>query len=201
MGHEGLLFFQFDPSGLIEEEHRYLDSFTPMSQLGVLGPGPTRAPPTLPASLTVHVAGGTPEEKGNVAIVKAAFASLDAKDRSRFLSSLAPDTTLDDLTMSQPFVGTGGAETWFTNWTTAVPEARTEITAIIGIGEFVLIESLVHGTLAGPWGRVSASNTPFTIHRGAVAQLKDKRLTRLSLFSNSQELARVLGQWPPRPPK
>jgi 4-amino-4-deoxy-L-arabinose transferase-like glycosyltransferase/ketosteroid isomerase-like protein len=201
MGHEGLLFFQFDASGLIEDERRYLDSFTPMAQLGVLGTGPTRALPTLPESLTVHVANGTSEEKANVAIVQATFAALDAKDRSRFLSSLAPDMALDDLTNPQPFVGRRGADTWFTTWTTAVPEARTEITAIVGIGEFVLAESIVHGTLAGTLGRVSAENKSFMIHRGAIAQLKDERLTRLSVFTNGQELARAVGQWPPRPAK
>jgi ketosteroid isomerase-like protein len=31
MGHEGLLFFRFDRAGVIEEEHRYLDSLTPMA--------------------------------------------------------------------------------------------------------------------------------------------------------------------------
>ena len=199
MGHEGLLFFQFDSSGLIEDERRYQDSFTPMAQLGALGAGPTRALPTLPESLTVHVLVGTSDEKENVAMVKATFASLDAKNRSLFLSSLAPDIALDDLTQSQPFVGTRGADTWFTTWTTAVPEARTEITSIIGIGEFVLVESIVHGTLAGTVGRVSAENKSFMIHRGAIAQFKDQRLTRLSIFSNSQELARAVGQWPPRP--
>jgi 4-amino-4-deoxy-L-arabinose transferase-like glycosyltransferase/ketosteroid isomerase-like protein len=197
MGHEGLLFFQFDSSGLIEEERRYLDSFTPMAQLGVLGAGATRALPTLPESLTVHVAKGTSKERENVAMVKATFASLDAQDRSQFLSSLAPDIALDDLTASKPFVGTHGAHTWFTTWTSAVPEARTEITTIVGVDDFVLVESVVHGTLAGTLGRVSAANRSFTIHRAAIAQVRDKRLTRLSIFSNGQQLARAVGQWPP----
>jgi len=42
MGHEGLLFYRFLPSGLIAEERRYMDTLTPMAQLGALGPGPAR---------------------------------------------------------------------------------------------------------------------------------------------------------------
>jgi ketosteroid isomerase-like protein len=197
MGHEGLLFYRFQPSGVIEEERRYLDSFTPMAQLGVLGPGPTRALPTLPDSLSVYVAQGTASEQENVAIVKTIFAALDAKDRSLFLSSCAEDAVLDDLTFPQPFVGRRGADTWFSAWTTAVPDARSAITSIVGIEEFVAIESVVQGMLGGALARVSASNARFAIHRAAIAQLKDKRLTRLSIFSNGQELARAVGQWPP----
>jgi 4-amino-4-deoxy-L-arabinose transferase-like glycosyltransferase/ketosteroid isomerase-like protein len=197
MGHEGLLFYQFDASGLIDEERRYLDSLTPMAQLGVLGPGPTRALPTLPEAMTVTIAKGTSEENDNVAIVKSSLAALDRKDRSPFLSTLATDVVLDDLIYPRPFAGTHGAHAWLTAWTSAVPDAHSEITTIVGIGEFVLLESIEHGTLVGTVGRVSASNKPFTIHRGAVAQVKDKQLTRLSIFSNGQELARAVGQWPP----
>ena len=50
MGHEGLLFYRFEPSGLIAEERRYLDSATPMAQLGLLGPSPARPRPALPIS-------------------------------------------------------------------------------------------------------------------------------------------------------
>ena len=31
------MFYRFDPTGLIVEERRYLDSLTPMAQLGLLG--------------------------------------------------------------------------------------------------------------------------------------------------------------------
>jgi hypothetical protein len=51
MGHEGLLFYRLHPSGLIEEERRYLDSLTPMAQLGLLGALPARPLPTLPTEM------------------------------------------------------------------------------------------------------------------------------------------------------
>ena len=67
MGHEGLLFYRFHPSGLIEEERRYLDSLTPMAQLGLLGALPARGLPTLPTELKVNTARGSPDEEENVA--------------------------------------------------------------------------------------------------------------------------------------
>jgi nuclear transport factor 2 (NTF2) superfamily protein len=59
MGHEGLLFFRFDASGLVQEEHRYLDSLTPMAQMGLLTAGPARPLPALRSEMTLHVAEGS----------------------------------------------------------------------------------------------------------------------------------------------
>jgi uncharacterized protein (TIGR02246 family) len=50
MGHDGLLFYRFLPSGKVAEERRYLDSLTPMAQLGALGPVPARVVPAVPAA-------------------------------------------------------------------------------------------------------------------------------------------------------
>jgi uncharacterized protein (TIGR02246 family) len=45
MGHEGLLFYRFDPSGLVKEERRYLDSAT-HGPARPAGPSPrARCPP------------------------------------------------------------------------------------------------------------------------------------------------------------
>ncbi len=196
MGHEGLLFYRFHPSGLIEEEHRYLDSLTPMAQMGMLGATPTRALPTLPTELKVHVARSSPEEEVNVAIVRASFAAQDSKNESAFLAAIADDAVLDELIHPQPFIGKRNVKTWFSTWTRAVPDATTEITAMLGVGEFVLVKTVVRGTLKGPLGRLVASNKPFAVHRAAIVQLKDGKLTHVSGFMNGKELAEAVGQWP-----
>jgi hypothetical protein len=169
-----------------------------MAQLGVLGPGPARALPILPESLRIYVAEGTTGESANAAIVQTMFAALDANDRAQFLSSVADDTLLDDLTHPQCVGSRRGVDAWFTAWTSAVSDVRSTITSIVGIDRFVLIERAVEGTLAGTLGRVTASNAPFTIHQAMIAEVKAERMTRISIFSNGQELARAVGQWPPR---
>jgi hypothetical protein len=102
MGHEGLLFYRFDPSGLVKEERRYLDSATPMAQLGLLGSSPARPLPTLPAMVQAHIKGTSPREGGNAALVRSTFAALDAPDEAAFLGAFAEDGVLDDLSEPSP---------------------------------------------------------------------------------------------------
>ena len=197
MGHEGLLFYRFDPSGLIEQEHRYLDSLTPMGQMGMLGATPARAMPKLPTGLKVHVARSSPEEEVNIAIVTASFTALDSKNEPAFLATIAADAVLDELMLPQPFIGERNVKAWFETWTTAVPDATTEITSILGVGGFVLAETVVRGTLTGQLGRVLASGKAFAVHRAAIVQVKNGKVTRVSAFMNGKELAEAVGQWPP----
>ena len=197
MGHEGLLFYRFDSSGLIKEERRYMDSLTPMAQMGMLGALPTRPVPTLPTEMKVYVASGSRNENENVAIVTASFASLDSRDEPSFLSGVAEDAVLDELILPQPFIGRQNVKAWFETWTGAVPDASSEITTILGIRDFVLVETLVRGTLKGPLGPLSSSSKRFAVHRAEIVQVKDGKLTRISNFMNGRELAEAVGQWPP----
>jgi ketosteroid isomerase-like protein len=197
MGHEGLLFYRFHPSGLIGEEHRYLDSLTPMAQMGVFGATPARALPTLPTELKVYVARGSSDEEKNVAIVRASLAALDSKNELSFLATIAEDAVLDELIDEEPFIGKRNVKAWFSKWTRAVPDAATEITTILGVGEFVLVKTVVRGTLKGQLGRLVASNKPFAVHRAAIVHVKDGKLARVSAFMNGKEIAEAVGQWPP----
>jgi len=201
MGHEGLLFYRFQPSGLIQEERRYLDSLTPMAQLGALGPRPARPLPTLPGEMKAHVATGSPKESESVALVRAVFAALDSKNETAFLSSVAEDAILDEMIETQPFVGKANVKAWFERWTAAVPDARTEVTHILGVGDCALVETVLRGTLKGPLGRLAASGKEFAVHRAAIVEVKDGKITRISAFMNGKELAQAVGQWPLSAPK
>ena len=197
MGHEGLLFYRFHPSGLIAEEHRYLDGMTPMAQLGLLGAAPARALPVLPSELKVYAAGSSSQEEANVALVTASFAALEAKKAPAFLAAVAEEAVVDELIYPQPFNGKQKVKAWFEAWTSAAPDAITEITTLLGAGEFVLVETVVRGTLQGPFGRLAASHKPFAVHRAAIIQVKEGKLARMSMFMNGKELAEATGQWPP----
>jgi ketosteroid isomerase-like protein len=198
MGHEGLLFYRFDPSGLIQEERRYLDSLTPMAQMGLLGSAPARALPKLPTAIKMRIANRSPNEVENIALVRASFRALDSKNESEFLSMLAQDAVVDELILPQPFIRKNNIEAWFQTWSKAVPDASTEITSLLSVGEFVLLECIMRGTLRGALGRLAGSNTPFRVHRAAIIQVKNGKLGRISLFMNGKELAEAVSQWPPR---
>jgi ketosteroid isomerase-like protein len=197
MGHEGLLFYRFAPGGLIQEERRYLDSLTPMAQLGALGPGPARAVPVLPHEMKTHRAQRSSSESANVALVRDALAALEARNEAEFFAKIAGDAVVDEMIELRPSAGRAAVQAWFERWTRAAPDARTEVTRILGVGDFVLLESVVRGTLKGPLGRAQAADKPFAVHRAAVAEVRGGKIARLTFFTNGKELAQAVGQWPP----
>ena len=199
MGHEGLLFYRFDPSGLIVEEHRYLDSFTPMAQLGALGPGAHRDPPSLPAATKAHTARGSAGEAANVALVQASLAALDRGDQDALLAHLTRYAIVDDRTEPTSIAGPKRIASWVKARAVAFTGVTSEVTTAFGVGDFVLLEAVVRGTFKGPLGRLSPSDRPFTVHRAAIAELQDGKLIRLALYWNGKELAQGVGQWPPAP--
>jgi ketosteroid isomerase-like protein len=195
-GHEGLLFLKFDTGGRIVQENRYLDALTPMAQSGVLGVIPTRTAPTLPVRLTTYAAQRVPNELDNVATVRAALGELEKGSGQAFIATMVANPEVDELIFPQRFVGTRGVEEWMRVWDAAVSGLTSEITTAVGVNEFVLLEAVVRGTLKGPLGRVPPSHMPFQFHRALVIQLKDGKLTRISSFMNSKELAEAVGHWP-----
>jgi uncharacterized protein (TIGR02246 family) len=197
MGHEGLLFYRFDSSGLVAEERRYLDSVTPMAQLGALGSSPARPLPVLPDAMTAHAGKRSSNDERNEALVRASFAALDAEDETAFLAGLAEDAVLDDMTEPRPSIGRQGVKAWFDRWTSAVEGGRTELTTVVAVGDTVLVETVVRGRLKGPLGRLAPSTREFAVHRAAIVQVKDGKVRRLSAFMNGKELAQAVGQWPP----
>jgi len=204
MGHEGLLFYRFLPAGKVAEERRYLDSLTPMAQLGALGAVSARAIPAVPAALQAHVAAAGAPNRGeteNLARVRAIFAALDAKDEAAFLSGLADDAIVDDMIEPQPRNGKAGAKAWFQSRVRAVADGRTEIATALAVGDSVLVEAVLRGTLRGAIGPVSASGKPFAAHQAAIVHVRAGRVRRLTTFMNGKELAQAAGQWPPTPPK
>jgi ketosteroid isomerase-like protein len=196
MGHEGLLFYRFDPSGHITDERRYLDSVTPMAQLGLLGPYPSRALPALPREMSVHIAGSASEE-GNAALVRRTLAALDSKDVAAFLAAFAEDGVLDDLTEPAPAAGKPRVKEWFERWTGAVEGARSDIATVVAVGDDVLMETVVHGRLRKPLGRLAPAPPEFAVHRAVIARVRDGRIAGLTVFMNTKELAQAVGQWPP----
>jgi steroid delta-isomerase-like uncharacterized protein len=199
MGHEGLLFYRFLPSGKVAEERRYLDSLTPMAQLGALGAVSARALPAVPTEPQAHLAAGVPGlgETENLARARAIFAALDAKDQAAFLSGLADDAIVDDMIEPQPRKGKKAARAWFQSRTRAVADGTTEIATALAVGDSVLVEAVARGTLSGRLGPVSASGKPFAVHEAAIVQLREGRIRRLTVFMNGKELAQAVGQWPP----
>ncbi len=196
MGHEGLLFFHFDASGAITEEHRYQDSLTPMAQLGVLRAPAFRALPDLPAEFSRHVAARSPGEKTNGSIVTDMFAAMNAGRQSAAQSFFAADATINELFLPQPFAGNDAPAAWLKTWADAAPGMILTVTTILPIGDFVLIEGVARGSLERPLGLVPAAGRPFAVRRGFIIRLHHSRISSVAAFMNAKELAEAVGSWP-----
>jgi uncharacterized protein (TIGR02246 family) len=194
MGHEGLLFFRFDTAGAITEEHRYQDSLTPMAQLGALRATAFRAPPPLPATFTTHVAGRSPQEQSNAAVVADLFAAINAGRQSEARSLFAADAAIDEVFLPQPFTGTDAPGAWLQAWADA--GTKLDVATLLPIGADVLVESAARGTLARNLGLVPASTRPFSIRRGFIIRLRNGEITSVAAFVNGKEIAESTGSWP-----
>lgn len=197
MGHEGLLFYRFDASGLIAEERRYLDSLTPMGQLGVLGKVPARRPPSLQSEMDVHSVKNSPEERRNLKIVTDVYVALDSKREAEFLASFADNAVYDEMLDMEPYRGKQSIRGWFAGWIHAT-DANTRITSTLAAGDFVLVEAIVRGTLKGALGPLPSPPTAkeFALHCAAIFELENGKILRVSSFMNGKELAESVGQWP-----
>ena len=133
----------------------------------------------------------------NLTLVRDALAALDARNEAAFFAKLTDDVVVDEMIEPQPSAGRAAVQAWFEQWTRAVPDAKTEITRILGAGDFVLLESVVRGTLKGPLGRAQAADKPFAVHRAAIVEVRGGKIARLTFFTNGKELAQAVGQWPP----
>jgi steroid delta-isomerase-like uncharacterized protein len=136
-----------------------------------------------------------------VARVRASLAALDTGDGDAFLTSLAEDAIVDDRTEPAPVAGKRNIASWAKRRAVAFTGVTSDVTTAFGVGDFVLLESVLRGTFKGPWGRLAAPNRPFEIHRAAIAQVTNGKLVRVSAYWNFKELAQAVGQWPPTAPR
>jgi ketosteroid isomerase-like protein len=201
-GHEGVVFLRFDRSGRIEAEHRYLDTMTPMAQMGALGALVPRAIPVLPDHMTVYDAAAGPEEIDNVATVRRVLGVFLQGDAAPFLTGIAENIVIDDFAESRPSTGRPAAKAWFDRWRSGSQGTLDgEISTVLGVGRFVLVELTMSGALRafpdGPLSALVPSTRAFTVHRAFVVDVKKGRIVHLVGFANGKELAESVGQWPP----
>ena len=197
MGHEGLLFFTFNAAGEIEREHRYQDSLTPMAQLGALSNAPRRPIPVLESTWRSHDAGGA-AGPGHVAAARHLLAALHRGQRGEVMAALSAAATIDELMLSEPFTGAGGAERWL-EAIGAFADSTFDIATIYGAGQHVLIEGVLHARIDRPFGLIKPSAQRISVHRALAIEFEHGgRVRGIKAFMNGKELAEAAGQWPIR---
>jgi hypothetical protein len=115
-----------------------VDSLTPMAQMGLPGPAPSRPLPLLPAVTQWYVSTGSRAEDANVEMVKASFTA-----RSSNNDSGGQGWAVDDLYLPKPFVGKLSVKLWLDEWRASSPNLRDQIATSAGCGNFALRKRLL----------------------------------------------------------
>jgi steroid delta-isomerase-like uncharacterized protein len=184
----------FAPDGLIQTEHRYWDSGTLLSQLGLIK-APARPVAPLPGGEPEwHVAGGTPEEDKLVGVAKAINGAFETKSEVDFLGALSENVSWASMPQPKDLNGKASAREFFGVFTRAFPDAKFSSGALFAVDDVVISESSMTATHAGPLGPLKPTHKSVTMHGIDVMMVKDGKLASGSSYSNSFEL---LG--PPKP--
>lgn len=188
MGHEGLLFYEFGADGLIIREERFLDSFTPMAQLGAFGPGPHRPVPKLTDSMSVHKTSSVRGRHADLErLLKLIRKNQPASERT--VSEVFTETAvLDDLTETEARVGVKAIQHWFSEWSDAVAGGTTTFLVPLVTGDGYILQTSLIGTLSKDRARVHATGQKICLSRVWLIEMKNGRINRVWVFMNSKEL-------------
>jgi steroid delta-isomerase-like uncharacterized protein len=191
IGVRGADVLNFTSDGLIRRAHRYFDTTTVLSQLGLMK-APARAITTLPAGEPEwHIAKGIPEEDKLVAVAKTIGGAFENGSETDFVGALSEIPSWSDVAQPKDLTGRASAKQFFGMFTRAFPDAKTTYDALFGVDDFVVSESSMTATHAGPLGPLNPTNKPVTMHRLDIMVVREGRLASGSRYSNSFE---VLGQ-------
>jgi hypothetical protein len=197
-GHEGLLFYDMSPGGLIAEEHRYLDSLTPAVQAGAF---PTLAARPIPTLAAAPIVFDTPTRGvGNARVdgsglSAALLARLDSamivRDVDTFACCFADGGEIDDFSRPRPDAAVGAIRSWFTAWCGAFDNVTIKPVRTISLGDVAFSEDVIHATMTDAWSGVGGrerATRAVSLHRARIAYVENGQIVRLSQFVNRREL-------------
>ncbi len=188
------------PDGLAKEEHLYEDMGSMMMQLGVkkaMG----RPAVALPSASEAHVAKGTADEDKNADVARNFATTMEKKDVKAFLDGITDDSSYDMNTAPAAMSGKKAAETWFKAMTKAFPDAKSSITNVWGVEDYVIDEYTMTGTQKGAltMGKTSipATGKQVNLHGVEILQIKDGKMAKGWGYENGAEFAMQLGLMKP----
>jgi steroid delta-isomerase-like uncharacterized protein len=194
IGHMGLSFVTMSSDGKVATEHRYGELGAVMTQIAPAGAKVTPRPiPPIPSGIDIVSSGG-PDEDKNVDAAKAVLAGLEGgKKEADFTANLDDNVEQDGLFAFETGKGKDGAKKFYKQFTTAFPDAKFDVQKAVGVGDFVVIESILKGTQKGALGSIPATKKPIAIHIADIFKLKGGKVVKASTFQNSLELQSQLG--------
>jgi ketosteroid isomerase-like protein len=194
----GVSVLWFNLNGLIGEVHVYFDCGAVLAQLGAapnaaIQTGPM---PSLALSPGVTIAGGTAEEKANVATVNASWDALEAKNEAGYLAPFADDVDVTRFDRVLPEHGKDARRKFFRWVTTGVSSlAQTPLNAW-GAGDFVIEEYTINGVHSGKLISTPPSGRTLRLDLLDIYEMQNGKIVRAWTYGNSLEAYAQAGAIP-----
>ncbi len=186
----------FNDDGQIMKEHLYHDH---AAMLGHLGFGDAKlkhrnveAIPTV--TLEQVSPGDNAVEAKNTDALKAWLGAFEKKDDKAYLAGIADDVTHADYTRPEDVKGKDAAKKAFKELTTTFPDIKMTPTSVLAIGEYVIAEVEMSGTMKGDLGSVKSSGKSGTVHLAEVFKFnKDGKISWAGRWGSRMEFANAFG--------
>jgi len=202
IGHRFLSIMTFDDNGLIKTEHLYHDHATMM---GHLGHGDAklkfRNVEAIPTTAMEQISDtDNAREAKNADAAKAWFATWEKKDDKAYTDALAADVTKANYMNPADIKGKDAAKKAFDELHKTFPDVKVAPTSVLAIGDWVVAEVEMTGTMKGDLGSIKSTGKPGTVHLGEVLRFnKDGKIMWASRFGSRMEWATAFGI-PPKMP-
>ena len=195
-GQRYLAVLWFNDNGLIMKEHMYRDH---AAMLGHLGHGDPKlklrnveAIPTV--ALEQISAGDNAVEAKNTETVKNFLASFEKKDDKAYVSALADDITHADYTHAEDAKGKDATKKAFGELLKTFPDLKMTPTTITAVGDHVIAEVEMSGTMKGDLGSTKSSGKSGTAHIVEVFRFnKDGKIAWAGRWGSRAEFAAAFG--------
>ena len=186
----GVSLLWFNLNGLINEVHVYFDCGAVLAQLGAApnpaiqaGPAPTPA-----ASPLLTVAGGTADEKANIATVNASWDALEAKSEAGYLAPIAENIDVTRVDRAAPERGKEDRRKYYRWVTSGVSSLSQTPLNAWGAGSFVIEEYTIAGVHSGKLTSNPPSGHALRLHYLDIDEMQSGKIVRTWVYGNSLEL-------------
>jgi SnoaL-like domain/SnoaL-like polyketide cyclase len=187
----GISLLSTKDDGTITDVHVVFDTALVKAQLGV-GPKELLAlpPPTVPSGAPqVFDKGSTPEEDGNIAIVRSWIDALEGNSDAAYLAPAADDVILETLERAQPMHGKDDLRAYFKAMHKAIGQLDTTVNNTWGIGRFVVVDYAIAGEQIAPLGWIPAQRDKvFRLDTVSIAELANGKIAHVWRYDNPGQM-------------
>ena len=136
-------------------------------------------------------------------MVRAFYDSINRRDMDKSLLLVTNDVKWTNVAFDRHVTGHNGFREYITNWTTAMPDCKVEITNVVAGEEWSVVEFIGRGThtgpLVGPQGTIPATQKKLDLKCCEVLRLKDGQITEGRVYFDAATLLRQFGLLPQTP--